>query len=170
MNGRSKQLDRIDKRILDALSHDGRMTKVLMSEVVGLSATRCWERVRKMEKAGIIRGYHADIDLRTLAGLMLYQAHVRLANSTSTKAQLFERHVKDMDFILSCHATLGSFDYEILVAARDTFQFNAVMDQILKESGVDFEFTTSSIYKTVKPMHSSSIVTLAMTDDDAPDP
>ena len=169
MNGRSKQIDRIDKRILDALSRDGRMTKVRMSEVVGLSATRCWERVRKMEKAGIIRGYHADIDLRSFAGLTLYQAHVRLANSTSNKAQMFERHVKDMDFVLSCHATLGSFDYEVLVAARDTVQFNAVMDQILRESGVDFEFTTSSIYKTVKPMHSSSVVSLAMADDGGSD-
>ena len=144
--------DRIDHKILAALQRDGRITNTRMSEQVGLSATRCWERVKRLERTGVIRGYHADIDLRRLAKLSLYQAHVR-----------------NEDAVLSGHATLGNYDYVLMVAAPDTESFQSVMDRILLQCGVDFEFVTSSIYKTVKASNSSPIAVLLAAGQDDPD-
>ena len=62
------KLDRIDFRILRALSVDGRMTKAALAEKVGLSPSPCWERLRRLEASGLIAGYHAEINLRKLPG------------------------------------------------------------------------------------------------------
>lgn len=163
------KIDRIDRKILAALQRDGRITNTRMSEEVGLSATRCWERVKRLERSGVIRGYHADIDLRRLAKLSLYQARITLSNTTPTKAQMFERFIKGEDAVLSCHATLGNYDYILVVAAQDTESFQSVMDRILVEGCVDFEFVTSPVYKSVKSSTSSSIAALIGVGQDGGD-
>ena len=63
----SVRLDPIDIRILDAIQRDGRITKLALAEKVGLSPTPCWLRLRKLEKAGIVRGYHARVEPRAVA-------------------------------------------------------------------------------------------------------
>ncbi|MBL4836887.1 MAG: winged helix-turn-helix transcriptional regulator [Kordiimonadaceae bacterium] len=65
------KLDKLDIKILSALSRDGRMTKLQLSEEVSLSATPCWGRMKKLEKSGIIKGYHAAFDIRSLAGFFI---------------------------------------------------------------------------------------------------
>ena len=61
------RLDAIDLRILDAVQRDGRITKLALADKVGLSPTPCWMRLRKLEKAGIVSGYHASIAMRSIA-------------------------------------------------------------------------------------------------------
>lgn len=154
------KLDRLDQKILAALQRDGRLTKTRISEVVGLSATRCCERMQKLERAGIIRGYHADIDLRKLAKLSLYQVQVSLTNPSFTKALQFERFVAKIDEIISCHAVLGTVDYLMTVVAPDTETFQTIMEDISTRSTVPFNYITHPIAKTVKPLHSVPLHTL----------
>ena len=61
------RLDAIDLKILDAVQRDGRITKLALAEKVGLSPTPCWLRLRKLEKAGVITGYHARVEPRAIA-------------------------------------------------------------------------------------------------------
>ena len=82
---------------------------------------------------------------------------------------MFERCVRNEDAVLSGHATLGNYDYVLMVAAPDTESFQSVMDRILLQCGVDFEFVTSSIYKTVKASNSSPIAVLLAAGQDDPD-
>lgn len=162
-------LDRLDQKILASLYRDGRITKTKMSEEVGLSATRCWERMQKLERGGIIRGYHADIDLRRLAKLSLYQVQVSLSNPSSAKAQQFERFVARIDEIVSCHAVLGTVDYLMIVAAPDTETFQAIMEDISSRETIGFDYITYPIAKTVKSAHAVSLLSLIAIAHAAPE-
>src|SRR3954468_3541384 len=87
----SAKLDAIDLRILDAIQRDGRITKLALAEKVGLSPTPCWMRLRKLEKAGIVTGYHARIALRKIAPVANVMVQVTLANHRQSDFERFER-------------------------------------------------------------------------------
>jgi Lrp/AsnC family transcriptional regulator of ectoine degradation len=144
------KLDRLDQKILAALYQNARVTKTQMSEDIGLSATRCTERMQRLERAKIIRGYHADIDLRRLAKLSLFQVQVRLFDTSPAKARQFEQFIGRIDEIISCHAVLGQVDYVMVVAAPDTETFQSIMDEISTREITKFEFVTFPISKNIK--------------------
>jgi Lrp/AsnC family transcriptional regulator of ectoine degradation len=154
------KLDQLDKRILAALHREGRITKVRMSEVIGLSATRCCERMQDLEKTGIIRGYHADIDLRKLARLSVFQVHVRLLNRAHAEMRQFERFVAGVDEIIACQAVLGSVDYVMQVVATDVESFQLIMDELSAQENLEFEFVTFPVVKSVKGAHSVSLLSI----------
>ena len=87
------RLDAIDLKILDAVQRDGRMTKLKLAEKVGLSPTPCWMRLRKLEKAGIVSGYHARVAVRAVAPVA---PRVRFADRTEQYVLPF--HFNDPTF------------------------------------------------------------------------
>lgn len=144
------KLDKLDQRILATLYRNARVSKTQMSDEVGLSATRCAERMQRLEKASIIRGYHADIDLRLLARLTLFHVHVRLFDTTPTKMRLFEQLILRRDEVIVCQAVLGSVDYFMTVVAPDTETFQSIMDHVSSEESIKFDFTTIPVTKSIK--------------------
>ncbi|WP_327754559.1 Lrp/AsnC family transcriptional regulator (plasmid) [Sphingobium sp. SJ10-10] len=164
-DGRQK-LDMLDKKILGVLYREGRITKLKMSEEVGLSATRCWERMQLLEKAGIIRGYHADIDLRRLAKLSTFQVQVKLSDTSPAKARQFEQLIREVDQITTCQAVLGDVDYLMTVVAPDVESFQAIMDSISEVHGVRFQFVTYPISKVIKLPHSVSFLDMITQSDE----
>ena len=91
----SLRLDAIDLRILDAVQRDGRMTKLALAEKVGLSPTPCWLRLRKLEKAGIISGYHAKVASRALAPVTTVLMEVTLGSHRQADFDRFERVIRE---------------------------------------------------------------------------
>jgi len=160
MSARTTKLDRLDYKILAALQREGRITKTQLSAEVGLSATCCWERMQALERAGIIRGYHADIDLRRLARLSLFQVHVRLFDTTSAKCRQFEHRIARFDDIVSCHAVLGTIDYVMLVAAPDVETFQNTMDELCDSEVIRLDFVTFPVSRHIKSVEGTSIIEL----------
>jgi Lrp/AsnC family transcriptional regulator of ectoine degradation len=165
---RRSKPDAIDQKILGLLHRDGRISKIDMSRKVALSATRCWERMRRMEKEGIIRGYHADIDLGRLANLSLFVVMVRLMEGTSHYARSvhFERLVASVDVVISCQALLGTYDYLMVVAASGIESFNAIMEKLSTTENVFFEFVTFPVSKVIKTQNSVRLGALLDSDKD----
>ena len=87
------KLDAIDLRILEAVQDDGRITKLALAERVGLSPTPCWLRLRKLEKAGIITGYHAQLAPRRIAPVASVMVEITLANHRQSDFDRFERTI-----------------------------------------------------------------------------
>ena len=77
------KLDAIDLRILDAIQRDGRITKLALAEKAGLSPTPCWMRLRKLEKAGIVTGYHASVAVRAIAPVATVLVEVTLGQPSA---------------------------------------------------------------------------------------
>ena len=144
------KLDPIDLRILDAIQRDGRITKLALAEKVGLSPTPCWMRLRKLEKAGIVSGYHASIAMRVIAPVATVLMEVTLANHRQADFDRFERVVRDVPEIVACWSVGGGVDYVLKVMARDIDAYQRLVDGLLgREIGIDRYFTYI-VTKTVK--------------------
>ncbi|MER8633361.1 Lrp/AsnC family transcriptional regulator [Mesorhizobium opportunistum] len=144
------KLDSIDLKILHAIQRDGRITKLALAEQVGLSPTPCWMRLRKLEKAGIVSGYHARIAMRVLAPVATVLMEVTLANHRQADFDRFERVIRDVPEIVACWSVGGGVDYVVKVMARDIDAYQRLVDGLLdREIGIDRYFTYIVI-KTVK--------------------
>src|SRR6478735_806782 len=107
----SAKLDPIDLKILDAIQRNGRITKLALAEQVGLSPTPCWMRLRKLEKAGIVSGYHARIAMRVIAPVATVLMEVTLASHRQADFDRFERVIRDIPEIVACWSVGGGVDY-----------------------------------------------------------
>jgi len=146
----SIKLDPIDLKILDAIQRDGRITKLALADKVGLSPTPCWMRLRKLEKAGIVSGYHASIAMRAVAPVAIVLMEVTLASHRQADFDRFERVIRDIPEIVACWSVGGGVDYVLKVMARDIDAYQRLVDALLeREIGIDRYFTYI-VTKTVK--------------------
>jgi Lrp/AsnC family transcriptional regulator of ectoine degradation len=144
------KLDQIDLKILDAVQRDGRITKLALADKVGLSPTPCWMRLRKLEKAGIVSGYHAKIAMRAVAPVATVLMEVTLASHRQADFDRFERVIRDVPEIVACWSVGGGVDYLLKVMARDIDAYQRLVDALLeREIGIDRYFTYI-VTKTVK--------------------
>lgn len=144
------KLDRIDLKILDAVQRDGRITKLALAEQVGLSATPAWLRLRKLEQTGLIRGYHADIDIKLVAPITVVLVEITLGNHRQADFDRFERTVRETPEIVSCWSVGGGIDYMLKIIARDIDAYQRLIDSFLaREIGIERYFTYI-VTKTVK--------------------
>jgi Lrp/AsnC family transcriptional regulator of ectoine degradation len=144
------RLDAIDLRILDAIQRDGRITKLKLADMVGLSPTPCWMRLRKLEEAGIVSGYHAKVSVRAIAPVALVLMEVTLRTHRQADFDRFERVVRDLPEIVACWSVGGGVDYLLKVMTRDIDAYQRLVDGLLeREIGIDRYFTYI-VTKTVK--------------------
>lgn len=144
------KLDAIDLRILDAVQRDGRITKLKLAELAGLSPTPCWLRLRKLEQAGIIAGYHARLAPRRVAPIASVIMEVALANHRQADFDRFERAMLERPEVQACWSVGGGVDYFLKIMTRDIDAYQRMVDQMLAEDiGIDRYFTYI-VTRTVK--------------------
>src|SRR4051795_8476889 len=100
-------MDALDRAILRHLQADGRLTNVQLAERVHLSPSPCLRRVRALEAAGVIRGYHADIDPAAVGRNLEVTVHVELALKDRVTVEAFEKGVRALDEIVECRRMFG---------------------------------------------------------------
>ncbi|GHE00108.1 AsnC family transcriptional regulator [Defluviimonas sp. 20V17] len=153
------QLDRRDIEILRVLSREGRITKTALAEKVGLSPTPCWERLKKLESAGIIVGYHAEIALKRIGPHVTVFMAAELADHTAARFRIFEDEVRRRDEITACWALGGGYDYLLQVIARDIDAYQRLVDDLLEAHiGLARYFT----YIVTKPVKGAGVPPLAL--------
>jgi DNA-binding Lrp family transcriptional regulator len=113
------KLDKIDRRILRELQDDGRMTNVDLAERVGLSAPPCLRRVRALEEAGVIRGYHAELSPSALGYNITVFAQVGLSSQADSDLRAFMELVEKWPEVRECHMMTGETDFLLKVVAED---------------------------------------------------
>ncbi|MCM2680761.1 leucine-responsive transcriptional regulator Lrp [Echinimonas agarilytica] len=133
----NKPLDRIDRKILTELQNNGRMSNVELSRCVGLSATPCLERVKRLEQQGVITGYQANIDPAKVGSSLLVIIEVTLDRSSPDVFEKFNKAVFQLDEILECYLVSGSFDYLMKTRVSDMSAYRAMLSHtLLKLPGV----------------------------------
>jgi len=144
------KLDRIDLRILSVLQQRGRITKQKLANEVNLSVSPCWVRLKRLEEAGIINGYHAEVQLDRLANFSTVLVEITLKHHAAEDFQRFESAIMQADHVLDCYATGGGVDYLLKVMARDIDHYQSLIDDMLEQDiGIDRYFTYI-VTKTVK--------------------
>lgn len=125
------KLDRIDLRILTHLQHNGRVTNVDLADAVGLSASPCLMRVKRLEKAGYITGYAAQIQLQKLGTTLVVFTEVTLADHRATDFARFEATMRKVDEITECHLVSGGYDYLLKFVTRSVADYQDLIERLL---------------------------------------
>jgi Lrp/AsnC family leucine-responsive transcriptional regulator len=120
-------LDAIDRKILKNLQSNGRMSITDLSEAVNLSKTPCAERVRRLEKSGYIKGYHAELNAQQLGLPYITFVQVSLERTTTDVLEKFNNAARRVPEIESCHMVAGGFDYLLKVRTRDMAHYRQVL-------------------------------------------
>ena len=118
------KLDQIDLRILKDPQAEGRMTNVELASRVGISAPPCLRRVRALEEAGYIKGYHAELDGELLGYEVQFFALVGLDSQSETVLEAFENMVAEWSEVRECHMARGPHDFILKLVARNTSHEN----------------------------------------------
>jgi len=147
---KKSKLDATDIRILSALQQHGALSKSRLAELVNLSPTPCWTRLDRLKKAGLIRGYHADIALDVVADVSQVVVTVSLKTHRKADFERFESHVRASSQVTHCFATGGGMDYVLTIVSPSLKEFQALMDDLLgAELGID-RYMTYIVTRVIK--------------------
>lgn len=147
------RLDDRDLKMLAILREEGRISKADLARRVNLSPAPCWERLRRLEEAGIITGYRAEVALKKIAPHIVVFMAAELEQHRAEDFQSFERAIARHDEIVACWAVGGGFDYILQVITPDIDSYQRLVDDILEARvGLTRYFT----YVVTKPVKLSS--------------
>ncbi len=141
------QLDEVDRAILEHLSVDARIPNNKLAERVGLAPSTCLARVRALREAGVVRGFHAEIDLGALGRPLQAMVAVRLAVHARAQIDDFTNHVRALPGVLSIFHMTGQTDYLIWIAAADAHDLREFVVDHLATHPATAHAETSLIYE-----------------------
>ncbi len=124
-------LDKIDRHILRVLQQQGRISNADLAERVSLSPTPCLRRVKRLEEAGVIARYVAELDPKQLGLNVSAYVFVRLQRNSSVNAEKFESKIGELEQVEECSVLSGEYDYLVKVVAADLEQYEAFIKQRL---------------------------------------
>ncbi|MDT4815076.1 Leucine-responsive regulatory protein [compost metagenome] len=128
------KLDRIDINILVELQKDGRMTNVCLADAVGLSASPCLQRVKRLEAAGFICGYRAQLNLTKITESVTVFTEITLSDHKREDFAKFESNIRQVDEVLECHLISGGYDYLLRFMTRSIQHYQEVMEALLDKN------------------------------------
>jgi DNA-binding Lrp family transcriptional regulator len=160
---RRAKVDRLDMKILIAISEQSRQTITEISKSVGLSASPCTTRLERLDREKLILGYHADINVEKMADLSLY--HVTIAGKPYTPelARKLEVLMTQNPYIVSADAVFGSLDYVLRVYARNAEHYHEIMAPFV-EHKIDYE--TWPVSRRIVRSQSRRLLEKLARDDD----
>nr|WP_286267534.1 leucine-responsive transcriptional regulator Lrp [Thalassotalea atypica] len=150
-----KQIDRIDRNILDELQKNGRLSNVELSKRVGLSPTPCLERVKRLENEGYISGYKAILNPELLDAALLVIVEITLTKTSPDVFDDFSKAVHELDVIQECHLVSGDFDFLLKTRVKDMAAYRQLLgDTLLRLPAV----SESRTYVVMEEVKSSNVL------------
>ena len=130
------KIDRLDLRILSKLQQHGRITNVDLAEAVGLSPSPCLARVKRLEQAGYIVGYGAEVRLEKLGETVTVFTEVTLADHHREDFVRFEAAIRGVDEVIECHLVSGGYDYLLKFITRGVSHYQSIIEELLDRNVV----------------------------------
>jgi DNA-binding Lrp family transcriptional regulator len=143
-------IDEFDRKLLRLLQEDARLTNNELSERINLSASQCSRRRMRLEEAGIIKGYRADLDREKLDLGIVNVITVTLATHNRDNAQRFARLIAGLPEVLEAHALTGEMDYIIKVVTPDLKSLSAFVNEVLLPHESVQHVKTAIVLETLK--------------------
>lgn len=147
-----KDLDRIDRQILDLLQRDGRMTNQALSERIALSPRACLDRVRRLERGGVITGYMALLEPRRIGASMTVVVEVSLRDQSAATHARFEARMRSCNEVIECFLVSGQCDYVLRLACESLDHYRELTNGWTDDPTLGIERIASKPeLQTVKP-------------------
>lgn len=144
------EIDSIDRRILDLLQQDGRLTMTELGERVGLSTSPCSQRVKRLEAQGVIKGYHARVNPTALGKNLLVFVEITLAQKSEHIFKKVRDELQNMPEVLECHLISGSFDYLVKLRLAGMSEYRHLLGSILQRMPVPAQSNSYVVMEEVK--------------------
>ena len=125
--------DRLDRKIIDCLATDGRITVTELAKKIGLSKTPCQNRLRRLEESGIITGYRAMIDPFRLGLSHVAFVEVKLSDTRESALGNFNTAVREVSEIEQCHMIAGRYDYLLKVRSKDITHYRNILAEVISD-------------------------------------
>lgn len=144
------KIDKIDLKILRELQENSKITNIELSKKVGLSAAPTLGRVQKLEKAGLLKSYHAEVNKEMLGLGFSALIQVSLTRQISNAMQNFIGQIKEIESVVECYQLTGNFDYQLKVVVRDIPAFDKLITERLSKIEEIRQMQTMVVLSTVK--------------------
>jgi len=145
-----RDLDRIDRKLLAILQSDGRISITALAERVGLSATPCADRMRRLEREGVITGYYARVNPKALGLTLLVFVEIKLAAKSGDVFEKVKRELMVVPEVMECHLVSGDFDYLIKARIREMSDYRRLLGDVLKRMPASAESRSFVVMEEVK--------------------
>ena len=142
--------DRIDRKILEELQREGRLSMTELAERVSLSVSPCTERVRRLERSGVILGYHARVNPEALGRGLLVFVELTLASKSAAVFDAVRQALLLEPRVLECHLISGSFDYLVKARLSAMREYRDLLGQILRQIPVPAQSNSYVVMEEVK--------------------
>jgi len=143
-------LDRIDRNILGNLQREGRLSMTELAERVGLSTSPCAERVRRLERNGVILGYHAHVNPEAVGRGLLVFVQLTLSSKSTEVFEQMRRELLHDPRVLECHLVSGTFDYLIKARLTAMREYRDLLGQILRKVPVPAQSNSYVVMEEIK--------------------
>ena len=143
-------LDRIDRKILDILQRQGRISMTDLAEQIGLSTSPCSERVRRLERDKVITGYHARVDPAALGKTLLVFVEITLSSKSGDVFDKVRQELVNVPEVMECHLVSGHFDYLVKARLGGMGEYRHLLGDILKKLPVTAESHSYVVMEELK--------------------
>ncbi|GAB1579460.1 winged helix-turn-helix transcriptional regulator [Bordetella petrii] len=145
-----RELDRIDLKILDILQRDGRISITDLAERISLSATPCSERVKRLEREGVIAGYHARVNPAALGRNLLVFLEIKLSAKSGDVFDKVKQELLYVPEVMECHLVSGDFDYLVKARLTEMNEYRRLLGEILKRLPASAESRSYVVMEEIK--------------------
>lgn len=146
----NSKLDKIDRKILEILQSNAKITNAQLSKEIGLSPAPTLERVKKLENAGIIHSYHAKLDMSKIGLDVSTFVHVSLKGHNKENIETFLAEIRNIDEIIECHHITGTGDFILKIVATDIASYQKLMLEKVSDIKVIDSLQSMVILSTFK--------------------
>ncbi|MBS0400946.1 MAG: winged helix-turn-helix transcriptional regulator [Proteobacteria bacterium] len=150
IGSQNMEFDRIDRQILEELQREGRLTMTELAERVSLSVSPCSERVRRLERSGVILGYHARVNPEALGRGLLVFVELTLASKSAAVFDAVRQALLLEPRVLECHLISGAFDYLVKARLSAMREYRDLLGQILRQIPVPAQSNSYVVMEEVK--------------------
>lgn len=144
------KLDKIDRKILDILQSNAKITNAQLSKEIGLSPAPTLERVKKLENSGIIKSYHAKLDTDKIGMGVSTFVYATLKGHNKSNIEIFIEAINKIEEVIECHHVTGSGDFVLKVIAKDIASYQQLMLEKVSDISVVDNLQSMVILSTFK--------------------
>ncbi|AVJ27900.1 winged helix-turn-helix transcriptional regulator [Achromobacter spanius] len=145
-----RDLDRIDLKILDILQREGRISVTELADRVSLSATPCSDRIKRMEREGVITGYHARVNPAALGKNLLVFLEIKLSAKSGDVFDKVKQELLYVPEVMECHLVSGDFDYLVKARLTEMNEYRRLLGEILKRLPASAESHSYIVMEEIK--------------------
>lgn len=145
-----RDLDRIDLKILEILQREGRISVTELADRVSLSATPCSDRIKRMEREGVITGYHARVNPAALGKNLLVFLEIKLSAKSGDVFDKVKKELLYVPEVMECHLVSGDFDYLVKARLTEMNEYRRLLGEILKRLPASAESRSYVVMEEIK--------------------